>query len=154
EFDLFCTVDRRAINHSIRSIGVNGIGATIHYSPGCTKTGQENCILPRNRLSSPDSYDPHPARPRRPDMLSPTIPHPPSGEQFAPALETCRQFLLAVANVEMPGHLVPKGGASDLVQETLMNGYLHQTRFRGSTLAELRAWLRGILLNELATFRR
>jgi RNA polymerase sigma-70 factor (ECF subfamily) len=85
------------------------------------------------------------------------FPHHPGlvvGDRFARALETCRQFLLSVANAEMPGHLTPKGGASDIVQETLTAGYLCREQFHGRTLAELRAWLKGILLNELAMFRR
>jgi RNA polymerase sigma-70 factor (ECF subfamily) len=85
-------------------------------------------------------------------MLSPTLPA--VGERFADVLETCRQFLLALANAEMPGCLVPKGGASDLVQETLVAGFQNQHQFQGRTLGDLRAWLRGILLNELASFRR
>ena len=79
---------------------------------------------------------------------------PAVGDKFAIALETCRRFLLALANAELPSLLVPKGGASDLVQETLVAGYQHQNQFNGRTLADLRAWLRSILLNELATFRR
>jgi RNA polymerase sigma-70 factor (ECF subfamily) len=77
-----------------------------------------------------------------------------AGDQFAGALETCRKFLLALANAELPSQLVPKGGASDLVQETLVAGFQHQHQFHGHTLADLRAWLRSILLNELASFRR
>jgi RNA polymerase sigma-70 factor (ECF subfamily) len=76
------------------------------------------------------------------------------GARFACVLETCRRFLLSVANAQMPGRLVAKGGASDLVQETLVAGYRNQHQFRGRTLGELRCWLRGILLNELASFRR
>ena len=79
---------------------------------------------------------------------------PAVGDKFATALETCRRFLLALANAEIPNQLVPKGGASDLVQETLVAGYQHQHQFHGHTLADLRAWLRSILLNELASFRR
>lgn len=75
-------------------------------------------------------------------------------DPFAAALETCRQFLLAVATAEMPSYLVPKGGVSDLVQDALAAAHLYRDRFRGQTLADLRAWLRGILANELATFRR
>jgi len=75
-------------------------------------------------------------------------------DRFADALEHCRRFLLSVANAEMPGHLVPKGGASDIVQESLLAAYQYRDRFHGRTLADLRAWLRGILLHELADFRR
>jgi RNA polymerase sigma-70 factor (ECF subfamily) len=79
---------------------------------------------------------------------------PVSDDRFGHALEACRRFLLSVANAEMPGRLTPKGGASDLVQDTLVAGYLHRDQFHGRTLAELRAWLRGILRNELVSFRR
>ena len=75
-------------------------------------------------------------------------------DRFAVALETCRQFLLATAALELPGYLRPKGGASDLVQNTLAAAYKYRERFHGHTLTELRAWLRGILANELGTFRR
>ena len=85
-------------------------------------------------------------------MLLPT--DPTAADPFAAALEDCRRFLLAVANAEMPGHLTPKGGASDLVQEALVAAHRARDRFRGRTLGELRAWLRGILANELADFRR
>ena len=90
--------------------------------------------------------------PMQSPMLSPA--QPDAGDHFASALETCRRFLLALANAELPSQLVPKGGASDLVQETLVAGYQHQHQFHGRTLADLRAWLRSILLNELASFRR
>lgn len=69
-------------------------------------------------------------------------------------LETCRQFLLAVANDELPEALRAKGGASDLVQETLAGAHRNWHQFRGTTVSDLRAWLRAILLNEVAMFRR
>lgn len=69
-------------------------------------------------------------------------------------LETCRQFLLAVANDELPESLRAKGGASDLVQETLAGAHRNWNQFRGQSVADLRAWLRAILLNEVAMFRR
>jgi RNA polymerase sigma-70 factor (subfamily 1) len=69
-------------------------------------------------------------------------------------LETCRQFLLAVANAEFPESLRAKAGASDLVQETLADAHQNREQFRGQTRADLRAWLRGILLNRIAMFHR
>jgi RNA polymerase sigma-70 factor (ECF subfamily) len=75
-------------------------------------------------------------------------------DSFALALEACRAYLLSVANAEMPGRLTPKGGASDLVQDTLTQAYLVRDRFHGQSLADLRSWLRGILANEMAMFRR
>ena len=68
-------------------------------------------------------------------------------------LETCRAYLLLVANREL-ARPAPKGGASDLVQETFLDGQRNFGRFKGETEAELLAWLRGILLNNLAIFDR
>jgi RNA polymerase sigma-70 factor, ECF subfamily len=73
---------------------------------------------------------------------------------FDDILETCRHFLLAIANDELPDDLRAKGGASDLVQETLAAAHRSRLQFRGQTLGDLRAWLRGILLNESAMFKR
>ena len=47
-----------------------------------------------------------------------------------------------------------KGGASDLVQATFLDGDRNFRRFKGDTEAELLAWLRCILLNHLANFDR
>jgi RNA polymerase sigma-70 factor (ECF subfamily) len=80
--------------------------------------------------------------------------HVPVRERFDDVLEECRRFLLAIANEELPEQLRAKGGASDLVQETLLAAHDARIQFRGTTLADLRAWLRTILLNELAMFRR
>lgn len=73
---------------------------------------------------------------------------------FDEILESCRQFLLGIANSELPAELRAKGGASDLVQETMAAAHRCREQFRGRSLSELRSWLRGILLNELAMFRR
>jgi len=74
--------------------------------------------------------------------------------EFDEILETCRQFLLKIATADLPSQLTAKGGASDLVQQTLAAAVRNRQQFRGTTVDELRAWLRGILLNELALFRR
>jgi RNA polymerase sigma-70 factor, ECF subfamily len=80
-------------------------------------------------------------------------PHTPvAALPFGDVLETCRLFLLA--NAELPGGLLAKGGASDLVQEAMVAAHLSRDQFRGRTFGDLRAWLRAILLNELAMFRR
>lgn len=76
------------------------------------------------------------------------------GDDFGRLLDTCRHFLLTVANAELPERLRAKGGASDLVQEAFAAAHSARGQFRGTSLAELRAWLRSILLNELAMFRR
>jgi RNA polymerase sigma-70 factor, ECF subfamily len=79
---------------------------------------------------------------------------PVAADPFDDALQASRRFLLAVANAELPAGLRAKGGASDLVQEALSAAHQARHQFHGHTLTELRAWLRVILLNELATFRR
>lgn len=78
----------------------------------------------------------------------------PDDDGFPHLLEQCRRFLLAIANAELPAALVAKGGASDLVQETMAQAYANRGQFAGRTLADLRAWLRAILLNEVTDFRR
>jgi RNA polymerase sigma-70 factor, ECF subfamily len=77
-----------------------------------------------------------------------------SREAIGKLLETCRTYLLLVANRELPGDLRAKGGASDLVQDTFLLGHRDFGRFKGETEAELLAWLRGILLHNLANFER
>jgi RNA polymerase sigma-70 factor, ECF subfamily len=73
---------------------------------------------------------------------------------FDEVLESCRRFLLAVAIEELPANLRAKGGASDLVQQTLAKAVRSEHQFRGQTVGELRAWLRAILASEAASFRR
>src|SRR5262249_41540733 len=52
-----------------------------------------------------------------------------------------------------PG-LSVKGGASDLVQDTLLRAHRGFAQFRGQTRAEWRNWLRTILVRSLAHHRR
>jgi RNA polymerase sigma-70 factor (ECF subfamily) len=78
-----------------------------------------------------------------------------SGSQAAlgDALETCRAYLLLIANQELDPELRAKGGASDLVQETFLEAQRDFSRFGGQTPEELRAWLRQLLLHNLADLR-
>ena len=69
-------------------------------------------------------------------------------------LEAYRPYLLLVANRELPPDLRVKVGASDLVQETFLDAQRDFPRFRGSTERELLAWLRRILLTNLALVGR
>ena len=68
--------------------------------------------------------------------------------------ESCRDYLLLVANQELDPALRAKGGASDLVQETFLKAQRALGRFDGTSEAELLAWLRTILRNNLANFSR
>jgi RNA polymerase sigma-70 factor, ECF subfamily len=77
-----------------------------------------------------------------------------SREALGEALEACRAYLLRIANQGLDADLQAKGGASDLVQETFLEAHRDFARFQGSTEAELLAWLRCLLLNNVANFAR
>src|SRR5215470_7553973 len=76
--------------------------------------------------------------------------HAGSNEALGQALEACRGYLLLIAQ----RHLEAKGGASDLVQETFLEAQRDFGQFRGTSEAELLAWLRRLLLNNLGHFSR
>jgi len=77
-----------------------------------------------------------------------------SPESLGQALEACRGYLLMIAQQELDPELRAKGGASDLVQETFLKAHRHFAQFHGDAEDELLAWLRRMLLNNLADFRR
>jgi RNA polymerase sigma-70 factor (ECF subfamily) len=77
-----------------------------------------------------------------------------SREALGRVLEACRGYLLAVARRELDPDLQAKGSASDLVQQTFLEAQQSFARFQGDSDAELLAWLRCILLNNLANFTR
>jgi RNA polymerase sigma-70 factor (ECF subfamily) len=77
-----------------------------------------------------------------------------SREALGQALEACRAYLLHIANDGLDEDLQAKGGASDLVQETFLEAHRDFAQFQGSTEAELLAWLRCLLLNNVANFAR
>jgi len=77
-----------------------------------------------------------------------------SPEALGHVLEFCRRYLLDIANSELAQPLQAKAGASDLVQETFLEAQRIFPRFQGDSPVELRAWLRAILLNKVATFSR
>jgi RNA polymerase sigma-70 factor (ECF subfamily) len=77
-----------------------------------------------------------------------------SAEALGAILEACRGYLLLIAQRELNPDLQPKGGASDLVQQTLLDACQGFALFQGHSEAELLAWLRRLLLNNLASFAR
>jgi RNA polymerase sigma-70 factor (ECF subfamily) len=91
----------------------------------------------------------------RSDAVAPWLPAARAGsaEALGQALEACRGYLLMIAERELEPELRAKGGASDLVQETFLKAHRHFDHFEGTTEAELLAWLRRLLLNNLADFR-
>jgi RNA polymerase sigma-70 factor (ECF subfamily) len=77
-----------------------------------------------------------------------------SAEALGEVLEACRGYLLTIAQRELDPHLRAKGSASDLVQQTFLEAQRDFAGFHGETEAELLAWLRRLLLNNLANFVR
>jgi RNA polymerase sigma-70 factor (ECF subfamily) len=75
-------------------------------------------------------------------------------EALGQTLDAFRGYLLAIAEREIDPHLRAKGGASDLVQETLLEAVGSFPAFRGQTDDELRAWLRRLLLHNVVDFTR
>src|SRR5438105_1940581 len=77
-----------------------------------------------------------------------------SREALGQLLESCRGYLLMVAKGELDRDLQAKEGASDLVQETFLEAQRDFVQFQGASEAELLAWLRRLLLNNVANFTR
>jgi RNA polymerase sigma-70 factor (ECF subfamily) len=75
-------------------------------------------------------------------------------EALGRALSAFRNYLLLMAREGLEPRLVPKGGASDLVQDTLFRAHRAFGDFRGRSEAEWRHWLRTILARRLANHRR
>jgi RNA polymerase sigma-70 factor, ECF subfamily len=77
-----------------------------------------------------------------------------SSEALGKALEACRGYLLQIASRELGPDLQCKCGASDLVQQTFLEAKRDFSGFHGATDREWRAWLRRLLLNNLANVVR
>ncbi len=73
-----------------------------------------------------------------------------SSEALGRLMEGCRKYLLLMAGQELDSDLRPKGGASDLVQDTFLEAQRDFAHFRGTTEQELLAWLKQILAHRLA----
>lgn len=77
-----------------------------------------------------------------------------SNEALGLALEQCRTYLLEVAHQSLAPELRAKGGASDLVQETYLEAQRQFPNFDGVSAAQLKAWLRCLLLHRAAKLGR
>jgi RNA polymerase sigma-70 factor (ECF subfamily) len=75
-------------------------------------------------------------------------------EALGQALEEFRHYLLRIAEQELAPDLRAKGGASDLVQLTFLEAQRDFAKFHGDSAPELRAWLRCLLVDNLANFER
>jgi RNA polymerase sigma-70 factor (ECF subfamily) len=65
-------------------------------------------------------------------------------------LELYRNYLALVARTQIDLHLQSQTNPSDLVQEAFLEAYRDFGQFRGESEAELLAWLRRILVHNLA----
>jgi RNA polymerase sigma-70 factor (ECF subfamily) len=72
------------------------------------------------------------------------------GTDLGEVLQAYRRYLLGVAWQMLPNGLLGKVAPSDVVQETLLRGYREFPEFTGNDLPELVAWLRQILVNQVA----
>jgi RNA polymerase sigma-70 factor (ECF subfamily) len=71
-------------------------------------------------------------------------------EVLGESLERCREYLHLLARLHLDHRLQGKLDPADIVQQTLMRAHEKRSQFRGRTDAELTAWLRQILVNNLA----
>jgi RNA polymerase sigma-70 factor, ECF subfamily len=71
------------------------------------------------------------------------------GAALGRLVDGCRQYLLQIANQELDSEIVPKEGPSDQVQDSLLEAQRDFGGFTGRTSAELLAWLRRILINNI-----
>ena len=69
-------------------------------------------------------------------------------------LDDFRPYLLAVAGSAIDADLQTKAGASDLVQESMLEAQRDFTRFGGTRPKQLKEWLLQILLHNVQNFRR
>jgi RNA polymerase sigma-70 factor (ECF subfamily) len=65
-------------------------------------------------------------------------------------LERYREYLCTLARLQVTPRLQGKLDHSDVVQQTLLKAYEKRDQFRGQNDAEMIAWLRQILANQLA----
>lgn len=67
-------------------------------------------------------------------------------------LQQYRNYLAVLASMQIDKRLLPRVSPSDVVQETMLRAHKNFGQFRGTTEPELMAWLRQILVNNLAKF--
>ena len=67
-------------------------------------------------------------------------------------LDQYRNYLMVLASSQIEKRLRRRVSPSDVVQETMLRAHKNFVQFRGTTEPELLAWLRQILVNNLARF--
>jgi RNA polymerase sigma-70 factor (ECF subfamily) len=76
------------------------------------------------------------------------------GTSLGQLLDLYRGYLALLARVQIDRRLQSKVDASDLVQEAFLEAHRDFPQFRGNTEAELLAWLRQVLVRNLANVVR
>jgi RNA polymerase sigma-70 factor (ECF subfamily) len=75
-------------------------------------------------------------------------------EALGRLLDTCRRYLLLVANAELTPRIWPKVAPSDIVQDTLLEAGRDFPAFHGATAEELLGWVRQMLRHNVANVHR
>lgn len=75
-------------------------------------------------------------------------------DALADLVDSCRDYLLLVANQDLDQDLRAKLGPSDLVQNALISAHRAFDDFEGNQRGEFLAWIRGILKNDLLEAHR
>jgi RNA polymerase sigma-70 factor (ECF subfamily) len=70
------------------------------------------------------------------------------------ALEACRDYLRLVARRSRRSSHAGRSATSDLIQQTIVEGWRNFSQFQGRTPAQLHAWLRAILVHASLNARR
>jgi RNA polymerase sigma-70 factor, ECF subfamily len=73
-----------------------------------------------------------------------------SEQALGKILEASQAYLLWITRRELSPDFLPRSGGSDLVQETFLEAHRDFASFRGESDAELLAWLRRLLRNNIA----
>jgi RNA polymerase sigma-70 factor (ECF subfamily) len=76
------------------------------------------------------------------------------GPALGQLLERYRNYLKLLARLQIDQRLQGKADASDLVQETFLEAHRDFRQFRGTTEQALVAWLRQVLVSNLANLSR
>lgn len=71
-----------------------------------------------------------------------------------PNIERYRNYLRVLADMHLGPRIRTKEGVSDVVQATMLQAHAAASDFRGSTEAELKAWLKTILSNTLVNLAK
>jgi len=77
-----------------------------------------------------------------------------NAEALGELLDSCRGYLLLVADQKLSADLKVKVAASDIVQEAYLKAHENIAQFRGQSSEEFLAWMRKILLNTFLNKRR